>query len=288
MSEKISYKNRIGAHVSVAGGIDKAPARAAAQGGETFQCFTRPPQGGPAPKITKETILNLHREMDKYGIETFHIHTPYVLNFASLKSKIREASIQIVRKELERGSLLGAKFVMTHIGSYTNQTLEEGIKKVIDAIKRILFNYQGSTQFLIEISAGAGNVIGDTFEEIGEIVRAVKSLPGFGGICFDTCHAFASGYDYRTPAGAAAMLQQFDQTIGLEFLKLTHVNDSKVDLGMKRDRHEHIGQGFIGRDGLTSLLQTPEFMKIDWLLETEDDLREKDVKILKGIRAKKS
>ncbi len=278
---------KIGVHISVAGGIDKAPERAADLGCETFQCFTRPPQGGPAPKLTPELIKNFKSEMAKFNMETFHIHTPYYLNFASLEPRIRESSIRVVREELERGSLLGARYIMTHLGSHTGQTREEGIKKVSDAIVKILDGYSGSTKFLIEISAGAGNVIGDIFDEIGTIISKIKNMAGFGGICFDTCHAFGAGYDFRTPEKAREVLKEFDKNIGLKYLKLTHVNDSKVDLGGKRDRHEHIGKGFIGENGLASLLQTPEFLKIDWLLETEDEGREIDVKKLKQIRAQK-
>ncbi len=284
----MQIQTKIGAHVSVAGGIDKAPERAADLGCETFQCFTRPPQGGPAPKLTLELIKNFKSEMAKFGMETFHIHTPYYLNFASLEPRVRESSIRVVREELERGSLLGARYIMTHLGSHTGQTAEEGVEKVRNAIVKILDGYSGSTKFLIEISAGAGNVIGDTFGEIGTIISEIKNMPGFGGICFDTCHAFGAGYDFRTPKKAKEVLKEFDKNIGLKYLKLTHVNDSKVDLGGKRDRHEHIGQGFIGDEGIKSILQTPEFLDIDWLLETEDNGREIDVKKLKQIRAQKT
>lgn len=117
------------------------------------------------------------------------------------------------------------------------------------------------------------------------MMQGIRNHPGFGGVCFDTCHAFASGYDFREPIGAKDILKQFDKTIGLKWLKMSHVNDSKTDLGGKRDRHEHIGEGFIGRQGLASLLTTPEFMSIDWILETETEGREKDIAALTSIRA---
>lgn len=276
-------KTKIGAHVSIAGGIDLAPARANGEGCETFQCFT-PPQGGKAPELTSGIVNNFKAEMEKFGMETFYIHAPYYINFASLEPRIRHGSISVMRQELERGSLLDAQYVMVHVGSYTGQTLKAGIERVVEAIEEILDGYDGTTEFLMEIAAGSGNVIGDTFEEVGEIVRQVKNIKGFGGVCFDTCHAFASGYDYRTPRQAREMIEEFDKKTGLEFLKLTHVNDSKVDLNQKKDRHEHIGRGFIGQDGLAALLQTPEFLQIDWLLETEFDGRKEDVKKLKEMR----
>ncbi len=276
--------SKIGAHVSIAGGIQEAPHRAKTAGCETFQCFTRSPQGGPAPKLTDEVLELFKSRMQECDIKTFYIHAPYYINLASLNEKIRQSSIRVIKEELERGSLLGAGYVMTHVGSHTDQTMEAGLARTNQALLKILDGYSGTTKLLIEISAGAGSVIGDTFEEVGEMVGAVKDSNGFGGVCFDTCHAFASGYDYRTPSGLADVLQQFDANIGLDWLKLTHVNDSKADLGGKKDRHEHIGHGFIGRDGIASILSSPPFARIDWLLETAEDGRESDIQILREIR----
>ncbi len=286
---------RIGVHVSIAGGIDQAPARAAESNCETFQCFTRSPQGGPAPKLTDELVSNFKAEMKKHNLDTFYIHAPYYINFASLKPAIYHSSIRVIREELERGTTLGARYVMLHVGSHADQTAEEGIEKVATGIKEVLKGYTGTTELLIEIAAGAGSVLGDTFEEVGEIMKQIglstgpkakSDIPGFGGICFDTCHAFASGYDYRTPEATAETLKAFDTHIGLHYLKLTHVNDSKTELGGKKDRHEHIGEGFIGEQGIANILSSKPFMAIDWLLETEPEHREKDVKKLEKIRAK--
>ena len=277
--------SKIGAHVSIAGGIDKAPARAAALACETFQCFSRSPQGGPAPTLTPDLTASFKSQMEKHKIENFYIHAPYYINLASLKNNIRYGSIKVLRDELERGTLLGARYIMAHIGSHSEQSAGEGITKSRKALEQILDGYTGSTQFLVEISAGAGSVLGDTFEEVGEIVANVKTSPGFGGICFDTCHAFASGYDFRTKDGTRETLNLFDKYIGLEYLKLTHVNDSKFDLGGRHDRHEHIGQGFLGKEGIANILTTKEFSRIDWILETEDEGRDKDIETLEEIRS---
>lgn len=276
--------NKIGTHVSIAGGIQNAPSRAAQEGCETFQCFTRSPQGGPAPALTTEVVSSFKSEMSETGMDSFYIHAPYYINLASLEPRIRHSSIRVLREELERGSILGARYVMAHPGSYSDQTLPEAVEKVRQAIGKILEGYTGSCQFLVEISAGSGNVLGDTFQEVADMISSAKNLNGFGGVCFDTCHAFASGYDFRTPAAARNMLQEFDDLIGLQWLKMSHVNDSKTDLGGKRDRHEHIGQGFIGTDGLASLLTTPEFSRIDWILETESEGRKADISALKELR----
>ena len=280
----MTITGRIGTHVSIAGGVQNAPSRAAAEGCETFQCFTRSPQGGPAPALTEDVLNAFKGEMAKAGIDRFYIHSPYYINLASLEGRIYHSSIKVLREELERGSLLGARYVMAHPGSYKDQTLEQATEKVRDAIDKILNGYTGSCQFLVEISAGAGNVLGDTFQEVADMIDRAKGQPGFGGVCFDTCHAFGSGYDYRTPEKARAMLKEFDKYVGLEYLKLSHVQDSKVDLGGKRDRHEHIGDGFVSEEGLASLLQTPEFQAIDWLLETPHDKVQQDIEKLKNIR----
>jgi len=277
--------NLVGAHVSIAGGVVNAPARARQEGCETFQCFTRSPQGGPAPELTPDIVAMFKRNMSGAGIERFIIHAPYYINLASLDNRIRHSSVTVIRQELERGTALGGQYVMFHPGSYVNQTLQEATKTVQGAMERILDGYDGICRLLVEISAGAGNVMGDTFEEVAAMIEPVKKHPGFGGVCFDTCHAFASGYDFRTTELAQEMLRAFDGTIGLDFLKVSHVQDSKTDLGGRKDRHEHIGEGFIGRGGLTALLTTPKFSDIDWILETESEGRDEDLRILKEIRA---
>ena len=270
--------------MSIAGGLDKAPERAHRLGCETFQIFSRSPQGGPAPELTTELVSRFSAAMDGFGMDSFVIHAPYYINLASANPKIRMSSVRILREELERGTALGAAYVMAHPGSHAGQSYEEGLAHVRKSLTRILDGYTGSCGFLIEIAAGAGSVMGDTFREVADMMEPVAGATGFGGICFDTCHAFASGYDYTSAEKAASVLQEFDNSIGLEHLKLTHVNDSKVKVGEKKDRHEHIGKGYIGAEGLTALLTTPAFARIDWILETEDEDRDKDVAALRTIR----
>jgi deoxyribonuclease-4 len=274
----------IGAHVSIAGSIANAPLNARREGLETFQCFTRSPQGGPAPELTAEVIGQFRKNMETAGLRRFVVHAPYYINLASPHARIRHASRRIIREELERSSLLGASFVMFHPGSHAGRSLEEGLASARKGMGEILDGYAGTAKLLVEISAGAGQVLGDTFEEVAAIIRPVLGHPGFGGVCFDTCHAYASGYDFRTPADAQRMLDAFDRQIGLELLRVSHVQDSKTDLNGRRDRHEHIGKGFIGVDGLKALLATAPFRGIDWILETETDGRDEDVRMLRSLR----
>lgn len=289
----------IGAHVSIAGGIWNAPERAAAIGCECFQLFTRSPQGGPAPALTDEIITKFKQACEAHGQRLWVVHTPYYINLASQEERTRQASVRVIRDELDRASLIGATYVMTHLGSARDVGVEQGRAYVIEGLTRALDGYTGSTQFLIEISAGAGAVIGDTFEEIAEIIRAVEragkhrvlngKTPDVEeravGVCFDTQHAFGSGYDLRTPEAVAETMQHFDATIGLTRLKMSHVNDSKVKLGEKKDRHEHIGHGHIGADGIRAFVQSQALNNLPLILETEDGPeRLEDVRLLKEFR----
>lgn len=274
-----------GAHVSVAGGLQNGPLNAAKIGCEVFQFFSRSPQGGPAPKITSEMLTEFQKNCADNDLKEWVIHAPYYINFANGEERIRKNSIRIVREELERGTMLGAKYVMFHPGSGKDVGETQAIKHVIEGIKEIYDKYQGTTQLLIEISAGAGMVIGDTFDEIAQLIQGVDH-PELG-ICFDTAHAFASGYDLRTKEAVTETFKQFDKTVGLDRLKMSHCNDSKVELGAHKDRHEHLGKGFIGIDGFDAIIHHPKLQHMNLFLETEPDLVGEDLDVLKKLRKKK-
>jgi deoxyribonuclease-4 len=289
----------VGCHVSIAGGLWNAPKNAADFGCETFQIFTRSPQGGSVPPITPEIVEKFKAAMEQYKLETFVIHTPYFINFGSGTDRIYHGSISVVRQELDRGTMIGAKFLMCHLGSFKDTGTEKGMKQVKKGLTEVLKTYKGTTQLLIEISAGAGEVIGDTFDELGAIIDFVKDYEGFGGICFDTQHAFGSGYDLRTPESAAKVFKEFDKCIGLNYLRMSHVNDSKVELGAKKDRHDHIGDGLLGKEGIGSFVGQLDANKkklvydkkekksvFPLILETEHDKVEADIKTLKALRNK--
>ena len=312
----------IGCHVSAAGGVWNAPKNAALLECETFQIFTRPPMGGPAPKIDQEAIEKFKEEMEKYKFTDFVVHCPYIVNFGSAKKTTFKASISIVSEELKRANSLGAKLVMTHLGSFKDLGQEKGMKQAQKGFVEVLEKYEKAaknpeTEFLLEISAGSGEVIGDTFEELAELMEPLKKFKTFGGICFDTQHAFSSGYDIRTPASVKDTFTKFNKIIGLKWLKMSHINDSKIDLGGKKDMHEHIGEGKIGEKGFGVLLEffstlthgsvrntlsVPQkrdisplkgeknnvaFGSFPLILETEHDKVKTDIEILKKLRNKK-
>lgn len=274
-----------GAHVSIAGGLTNAPKNAADLGCEVFQMFTRSPQGGWIPPLDKKIASDFKSLCKKYNQKEWVVHTPYFINFASANKRIYHASIAVVREELERASMLGAKYLMTHLGSYKDLGHDKGLQQLIDGLDGVLNNYTGKTQFLIEISAGSGEIIGDTFEEIAEIINHPKLKKYNIGVCYDTQHGFASGYDTRTPTTTKETLKKFDKIIGLKKLKLSHCNDSKTELGSRKDRHEHIGKGMIGLVGFKSLLAEKDLQKINFILETEPAGVSDDLKLLKKIRS---
>jgi len=261
----------IGAHVSAQGGVDKAPLSAVREGCECFQFFSRSPQGGTASVLTPAVI----RKFKKYKLESY-VHTPYYINLASLNNRIKYGSIKVIREELERASLLGVKYVMSHLGSAKDyQKRLDATKEVIKSLDKILNGYRGKTIFLIENSAGSGEIIGHDFKEIKKIINSLKKYKI--GVCLDVMHAFASGYPAET------LMDKFNKEIGLKYLKLIHANDSKVACGAHVDRHENIGQGKIGLENFKNWLQDKRLKKTNFILETPGG-RQNDIEVLKQLR----
>ncbi|EKE19861.1 MAG: hypothetical protein ACD_8C00094G0005 [uncultured bacterium] len=270
----------IGCHVSIAGGVFNAPARANELGAEAMQIFTRSPQGGKAPELTPEIVSKFKDECKKNKIEMTVVHTPYYINFASANNRIRYGSISVIRDELERASLLGAKYVMTHLGSAGELPEEIATTETIEALKKSLNGYEGSTELLIENAAGSGKIMGSTFSQIAEILKAVNHTK-LVGICIDTQHSFASGYDWRDFEDT---LKKIDAEIGLGSIKLIHANDSKTELASRKDRHEHIGKGLIGQEAFKNIVEFANEQDITMILETEHDLVKEDIELIKKFR----
>jgi len=277
---------KFGAHVSAAGGIWNAPKNAGELGCEVLQMFSRPPQGGKATPITSEVTEKFQAAMKEHHIERAYIHAPYFINLASAQTRIYHGSISLIRDELERGSALGCRAIMFHPGSAREVGQTKGEKMVIEALDRILDGYTGSCQLLIEISAGAGAVMGDQFEEVALFLDGAERGKEIA-VCFDTQHAFASGYEMRTKEGIDATFKKFDACIGLKRLIMSHCNDSMVDFEAKKDRHEHLGEGKIGKEAFRIIVQHPKLQHIDLVLETPfDEKRAKDIELLKSFRKK--
>lgn len=258
----------LGLHVSIAGGIDKSPERAGVLGCECFQMFTRSPHGGAYNvKFIKETIAKFKDNCKKFQLTDYYIHCPYYINLASSDNRIYYGTISSIKKELDAANLIGAKAVVVHLGSAKDLGEREALQKTVDGLDLVLENDSGSARLLIEISAGAGKVIGDSFEEIAEIITGVKNDKSVG-VVFDTAHSFESGYDLRTPERVKKVFAEFDEKIGLDKLELIHCNDSKSDFNSHIDRHEHIGEGKIGLPGLQAVVDFAKSRNINIIAET--------------------
>jgi len=275
---------KFGAHVSIAGGIDKAPQRANDLGCECFQIFSRSPRGGKPPELHDELVKSFLAECSKYDIAEYYIHTPYYINLCSEKKDLRNSTIAIIKEELKRGSTLGVKYAMTHLGSSKDTGRKQAVKLIIESLKKVMDNGDFSTQLLLENTAGQGATVGDSFEELADILEGVREFDI--GICIDTAHLFASGYDIRTKDQFEETLKKISNTIGVESIKLFHGNDSKVGLGERKDRHEHIGKGKIGIDGFKNIIKDSTFDNINMIVETPPDKVGDDIKVLKKLRDK--
>ena len=273
---------KFGAHVSIAGGIENAPLRARQLGCECFQMFTRSPRGGKPPELEERLLENFFHNCSEAAISDYYVHTPYFINLASGKEDLRKKSVDLVREELERSSALRVKYMMTHIGSAKGMERDAAISNVVDSVLRILEDYQGTTQLLLENTAGQGDTIGVSFEEISLILEraAHEGL----GVCIDTAHMFASGYDIRTCAGVGDLVKSINAVFAPETVKLVHANDSKVEFNSRKDRHEHLGQGEIGIDCFRAMIENPFFKNLDMIVEMPPPDVAKDVELLKGLR----
>lgn len=279
---------KIGAHVSSSGGVYNAPLNAHAEGCETFQFFVGSPRTYKTANVTDEDIEKFKANCKEHGFTDYYVHGSYLINLASPKNNVRHGSINVLRKSLETCSRLGVKGLMFHTGSSKDQpTHEAGVKKAIESINKILDGYTGSTKLLIENAAGAGGTIGATFTEIGKMIRGVKkSLQPHLGVCLDTQHAFGSGYDWRTKKGTDDAMKEFTKEIGMKKLVVVQYNDSKVECGSNKDRHEHIDAGHMGMTAAKNILQHPKLASKNFCLETPEDGRAQDITTLKKIRKK--
>ena len=279
-----------GAHISIAGGIEKAPERARKIGCECFQMFSRSPQGGKASELTPEIIKKFKDNCEKYNLKNYYLHTPYYINLASANSRIYYGSIAVIKDELKRADLLGARAVVTHLGSAKELGEEEAKKKLAEGLKKIFLEnskeHLFKTKLLLEITAGAGKIMGDRFEEIAFFIKEAEKeiLKNKLGVCFDTAHAFESGYDLRTKKAVLKTFSDFDKIIGLERLELIHANDSKTDLNSHNDRHENLGYGKIGRECFETIVNDPRLNHPDIIIETPPSGERDDLGVLREMR----
>ena len=276
---------RLGAHMSIAGGVDKAIDRAESVGCEAVQIFTKNNNQWKARPIPAEQAERFQARLEETGIGPVVAHDSYLINLASSDDALWEKSTEAFRVELERCETLGIPYLVAHPGSHTGAGELVGLRPVADALNRPHDELPGyRVRTLLETTAGQGTALGATFEQLARITADLRA-PERVGYCFDTCHVFAAGYDLRTPDAYAETMATFDAVLGLANLCAVHLNDSKRGLGSRVDRHAHIGEGEIGLAGFRNLVNDDRLRDLPGLLETpkSDDLHE-DIENLARLR----
>ena len=274
---------KVGVHVSIAGSIDKAVDRAVEKGCDTFQIFSRNPRGWRFKELSDEVAQEFKRKLESSGIYPPVDHMPYLPNLATPKDDVYQKSVEALTVELERCGSLEIPYLVTHLGSHLGTGKDYGLKRTVFAIEKALSNSDNQVMLLLEITAGSKNSVGGSFEDLGWIMERVDQEERMG-LCFDTCHAFVAGYEMRTEVDLNQTMENLDQAVGLDRLKVVHLNDSKGGLGSKLDRHEHIGLGEIGEAGFEVILSHPAIRSKPLILETPVDERRDDLGNIAVVR----
>jgi deoxyribonuclease IV len=254
-----------GAHVSSAGGIHTAIDRIEAIGGDCVQVFTQSPRMWRPTDHKPEAIAQFRERRGEAGIGGVVCHALYLCNLAAPDDEIYKKSIKTLRSTIDTATAIGADAVIVHVGSHLGAGFESGLKRTVTALKRILARCNGETWLLLENSAGTGGTIGRSVEELATLIERAGRHPRLG-VCLDSCHLYASGYDVTDPAFVDALVSQVDSTIGLDRLRALHVNDSATPLGSNRDRHANILEGELG-EGLGAFLAHPALQHLSAYLE---------------------
>ena len=276
---------QVGCHVSASGSIDKSVDNAVERDCSAFQIFTRSPRSWHAKDLTKEVIDAFKSKLKDSKINRFATcaHMPYLPNLATPKDDAFEKSVNTLINEVERCAQLGIPYLVTHLGSHLGTGEEAGIKKLVEALTKA-GQTKNDVMILLENTAGQKNSVGSDFKQLGEIFKQLKPGKKFG-VCLDTCHAFVAGYDLRTADKVKETFKEFDKHVGIENLKILHLNDARGEIGCNLDRHYHLGLGGIGEEGIKSVVKFANKKKIPIILETPiDDDRDdfENVKIAKG------
>jgi len=267
---------QIGSHVSISGSIANAITNASERECSAFQVFTSNPRGWHAKDLTDDGITNYKNNLSQSNIDRLATvaHMPYIPNLSSPEISVYEKSIHTMIREVERCDKLGIPYLVTHLGSHKGTGEDKGIQRLVSALTEVAKTNKDVT-ILLENTAGQKNSVGSDFTQLAEIFFGLKPASRFG-ICIDTCHAFAAGYDLRNEKNVKDVFEKFDSEIGLKHIKIIHLNDSKGELGCHLDRHEPKGLGHIGEAGLSQVVKLANKNKIPIILETPIDERRTD------------
>ncbi len=258
----------LGAHMSIAGGLYRAPLRAREIGCQAIQIFSRNRNRWKSKKLSLREIDLFHKACEETDIKAVAVHNSYLINLASTRAHVFEKSFLALLQELERAELLGVPYLVIHPGAHVGGGEEQGLRQIAGALNRVFEQRRDDrVKILLETTAGQGTSLGYRLEHLAQVTEMTEHRDRLG-VCLDTCHVFAAGYDFRTAKTYRKFLREFDRIVGLDRLGLFHINDSKNGLGSRIDRHEHPGAGFIGLKGFSFFLNDPRFAQLPFLLET--------------------
>lgn len=272
----------IGCHLSASKGYLAMAKQAIELGGNTFQFFTRNPRGGAAKDIDPADVAAFHDFAAQHGIQTILAHAPYTLNACAAEERVQEFCLATMRDDLQRMEYTPGQMYNFHPGSHVKQGIEVGIEKIADTLNQILWP-EMTTTVLLEVMAGKGSEVGSKFEEIRAIMDRT-TLSDKLGVCLDTCHVYDGGYDIVQDLDG--VLEEFDRIIGLSRLRAVHLNDSKNPFCSHKDRHEKIGQGYIGAEAFQRIVNHPALRDLPFYLETPNELDgyAEEIAMLKAFR----
>ena len=275
---------RLGFHVSISGGFAKSVERAQELGCTCMQIFSRNPRGWTVKPLEKADVAEFKKLRETLDIGPVFVHTNYLINLASSKPDLYERSIEQFVIDLERTESLGAEYLVTHLGSASGQTEDWMVERVAGALNMAMKLHKPKATILLENTAGEKGDVGYTLEQVQEVIARLSDTAHIG-LCYDTCHGFAAGYDIRTKEGVNGLADKIASTVGLTRLKGMHLNDCLKDFDSRVDRHWHIGEGTIGLDGFKLLLNHPAFKEVPKVMETPKKTEEDDPKNMKVVRA---
>lgn len=283
-----TYFDLLGAHLSTAGGPHSVFARAEQVGATAVQIFTKSNKSYFAKALTEEEIVNFAKEWETSSVREIVVHAAYLINLCSSNPEVEKKSRASLREEIVRCHQLGIKYLVLHPGSHTGAGMEVGIEKIAQNLSQIINESPGEVMVLLETAAGQGTNVGSTFEEIRAVYDACDtSAQKRVGVCLDTCHIFSAGYDISTTEQYTKMWEHFNDTIGRNLLKVIHLNDSKMPLNSRRDRHENLGKGTIPLEVLKLFATDPSLDGVPVILETptEDGITEyrEEIALLRGV-----
>jgi len=264
---KVGSRLRLGFHISIAGGLSKVLKRAEAKRCQTIQLFSRNPRGWKYRSLDEKEAGLLRGGILDSNIGSVFLHMPYLANLATPDRSMFNKSVESLSEELRRAPLIGADYVVIHVGRRLHSTEKSALSRVASGMNAALCEVGNSAGLLLEITSGMGTEIGYRFSQIGRIIDRVEQKERVG-VCLDTAHAFEAGYDLSSEEGLEESITEFEKEIGLNRLKLIHLNDSRTSLGSRVDRHWHIGKGFIGMKGMRRLINYPELSGLPAIMET--------------------